>query len=40
MTLFEKASDDKNVFMSALEKYYQGQRDDKTLALLNNEKTL
>ena len=40
MTLFEKASGDKNVFTLALEKYYRGQRDEKTLELLNNEKIL
>jgi len=35
MTLFEKVSSNKNVFTKVIDKYYQGKRDEKTFALLN-----
>ncbi len=35
MTLFALVSESGSVFEQVLEKYYQGQRDEKTLALLN-----
>ena len=34
MTLFEKASPDVNVFSKVLEKFYGGERDKKTLAII------
>ena len=37
MTLFENISDGNSVFSQVLDKYYQGQRDGKTLELLNLE---
>jgi len=39
LTLFEQVSDDEGVFSAALEKYYQGQRDPRTLALLERNRT-
>lgn len=39
LTLFEQVSDDEGVFSAALEKYYQGQRDPRTLALLEHNQT-
>jgi len=39
LTLFEQVSDDEGVFSAALEKYYQGQRDPRTLALLEHHRT-
>lgn len=38
LTLFEQASDEGGVFTRALEKYYNGNRDQRTLEILNNEK--
>ena len=35
MTLFEQAAEDDSVFSSVLDKYYQGERDRRTLDLLN-----
>lgn len=35
MTLFEQAAENDSVFSSVLEKYYQGERDQRTLELLN-----
>lgn len=35
MTLFESVSCENNVFSQVLEKYYQGQRDERTLELLD-----
>ena len=37
MTLFEKAEPECAVFKSVIDKYFNGQRDDKTLAILQNE---
>jgi uncharacterized protein (DUF1810 family) len=34
MTLFEAAAPDPTVFAAALEKYYSGERDEKTLSML------
>jgi uncharacterized protein (DUF1810 family) len=39
MTLFECVSSDNSVFAQVLEKYYQGQRDRKTLELLDRHET-
>jgi uncharacterized protein (DUF1810 family) len=39
LTLFEQASGEGGVFTEALEKYYQGQRDQKTLEILQHAKT-
>ncbi len=39
LTLFEKADKDLGVFTEALEKYFQGHRDEKTLELVQNEET-
>ncbi len=36
LTLFEQASDKTRVFTAALEKYYQGKRDEKTLELIDD----
>lgn len=38
LTLFEQASGEGGVFTKALEKYYKGKRDKKTLKILKNEK--
>lgn len=39
LTLFEKVDEDGGLFTEALEKYFKGHRDEKTLELLQNEKT-
>ena len=39
MTLFDTISDGNSVFLQVLEKYYQGQRDDKTLKLLDQDRS-
>lgn len=39
LTLFEQASGEGGVFTKALEKYYHGQRDQKTLEVLQRAKT-
>ena len=39
MTLFESVSCENNVFSQVLEKYYQGQRDERTLELLDRDET-
>ncbi|WP_409421546.1 DUF1810 domain-containing protein [Pseudaeromonas sp. ZJS20] len=38
LTLFEQAAGQDGTFTAALDKYYQGQRDQKTLALLRHAK--
>jgi uncharacterized protein (DUF1810 family) len=37
MTLFEKASPDLDVFSKVLEKFYAGERDEKTLDIISTE---
>lgn len=38
LTLFEQASNESGVFTKALQKYYSGKRDQKTIKILKNEK--